>query len=263
MDERIGILAGDGNLPKILINKIKNPFVVGISGFFNESNINCDYITTTLENFGVILKSFRDNGVEKVILAGGVGKLDINKFTPQDNETKELISILISKSGGEDMILRTVIEFINSNGFKVIGVEDVIGEQSIPQGILTNKQPTDEELSDIEIGREELKQQSQADIGQAIAVSNGNVIASEDENGTDALINKVGGMSVVKSILVKGKKENQTRLADLPVIGVSTIENLSKNNFSGIAIYGEGTIIIDKESVIEKANKADLFIVVI
>ena len=64
-------------------------------------------------------------------------------------------------------------------------------------------------------------------------------------------------------MLVKGKKDDQTNLADLPVIGVTTVENVAKNGFCGISVFSEGTIILNKDKVIEKANSLNIFITVI
>ena len=259
-DGRIGIIAGDGNLPKILIETIKNPFVVGISGFFDETDVACEYTINSLEKFGGILNSFKDANVEKIVMAGGVGSLDINKFTPADTETENLIKTIIQNGAiGDDTVLRTVIEYINSQGFEVIGVEDIIGQQLIPVGCLTKAQPSEQNNIDIEIGKAELNKISDLDIAQAVVVEKGEVLSVEDEKGTDALINKSGGEK--QQVLVKGKKQNQTRLADLPVIGLKTVEAVASNGFSGIAVFSCGTIILNKDAVIKKADELGIFIV--
>ena len=156
-NENIGIIAGDGDLPKVLIEKINNPFVVGIKGFFETAGVEVDYINESLENFGKILEYFRKNNVTKVVMAGGVGKLDVNNFKPQDEETKQLVHMIMYDMGGDDKILRTTIKFINSKGFEVIGIENVLGKQVLPVGILTTLQPDEHNLNDIQLGKKILK----------------------------------------------------------------------------------------------------------
>ena len=265
INENIGIIAGDGDLPKVLIEKINNPFVVGIEGFFETAGVEADHINESLENFGNILEYFRNNNVTKVVMAGGVGKLDVNNFTPQDEETEQLVHMIMSDMGGDDKILRTTIEFINSKGFEVIGIENVLGKQVLPVGILTTSQPDEHNLNDIELGKNILKHLSIYDIGQSIAVQNNTVVAIEAIEGTDAMIKRAGTFkkSFGKPVLIKGKKDDQTNLADLPVIGVTTVENIAENGFCGISVFSEGTIILNKDEVIEKANSLNIFITVI
>jgi len=265
INENIGIIAGDGDLPKVLIEKIKNPFVVGIKGFFEISNVEIDYIIESLENFGKILDYFRQNNVTKVIMAGGVGTLDVNNFKPQDEEAKQLVYMIMSDMGGDDKILRTTIKFINSSGFEVIGIENVLGKQVLSVGTLTVLQPNENNLNDIQLGKKILKCQSDYDIGQSIVIQDSTVIAIETIEGTNAMIKRAGTLkkSSGKPVLIKGKKDNQTKLADLPVIGIKTVENVAENGFCGISVFSEGTIILNKDKVIEKANSLNIFLTVI
>jgi DUF1009 family protein len=66
-----------------------------------------------------------------------------------------------------------------------------------------------------------------------------------------------------KAVLVKMKKVGQTTKADLPTIGVSTIEKCHQSNIIGIAIQANSTLVLDKENVIKKANELGLFITTI
>ena len=87
INENIGIIAGDGDLPKVLIEKINDPFVVGIEGFFETAGVKVDYINESLENFGKILEYFRKNNVTKVVMAGGVAVIRVGGAT--EVEVKE------------------------------------------------------------------------------------------------------------------------------------------------------------------------------
>ena len=125
-------------------------------------------------------------------MAGGVGKLDVSSFKSQDEETKKLVHMIMSDMGGDDKILRIIIEFINSKGFEVIGIENVLGRQVLPVGILTTSQPNEYNLNDIELGKKILKHLSIYDIGQSIVVQNNTVVAIEAIEGTDAMIKRAG-----------------------------------------------------------------------
>ena len=63
-----------------------------------------------------------------------------------------------------------------------------------------------------------------------------------------------------KPVLIKLTKLNQDTRVDLPTIGLDTIKLLISSGFSGLAIQSNLTIILEKDKVINLANKNKLFI---
>ena len=66
-----------------------------------------------------------------------------------------------------------------------------------------------------------------------------------------------------KAILIKLKKTNQTKKADLPTIGIDTIYNCIESNIKGIVIQANSTLVIDKEQIIKIVNDHKLFLKII
>ncbi|MFZ9469479.1 MAG: LpxI family protein, partial [Rickettsiales bacterium] len=107
---------------------------------------------------------------------------------------------------------------------------------------------------------------SKFDVGQAVIVSQKQIIAVEALEGTDLMIERCRNFNenyCKKAVLIKMKKQNQSTKADLPTIGEKTIINCHNSNIVGIAIQANSTLILDKENVIKKANELGLFITVI
>ena len=59
-------------------------------------------------------------------------------------------------------------------------------------------------------------------------------------------------------LLTKLPKKNQSKLVDLPVIGLETIKLIKKANLNGIAINPKLTIIHNKEKFLNYAAENDL-----
>ena len=59
-------------------------------------------------------------------------------------------------------------------------------------------------------------------------------------------------------ILVKIPKKSQSKLVDLPVIGLNTLRLIKKANLNGIAIYPKHTLIHEKRKVLQYAKKYKL-----
>ena len=63
-----------------------------------------------------------------------------------------------------------------------------------------------------------------------------------------------------KGILFKFSKKNQSSLIDIPLIGFNTIKNIKKYNYEGVYLEKNKCLIVDKDKIIEYANKNKIFI---
>ena len=88
------------------------------------------------------------------------------------------------------------------------------------------------------------------DIGQAVVVIDGHVVAVEDIEGTDGLLARVARLreegriraKTGRGVLVKAPKSGQDLRFDLPTVGPRTIEGVAKAGLAGIAIIAGNTI---------------------
>jgi hypothetical protein len=127
-------------------------------------------------------------------------------------------------------------------------------------------QPNKENLDDISLGVKAIKEFSQFDVGQSLIIAQRQIIAVEALEGTDAMIARCRDLSSAykeNAVLVKMKKSKQSKKADLPTIGVKTIENCAVAGIKGIAIQANSTLVLEKDEVIKKTNELGLFLIVI
>ncbi len=105
------------------------------------------------------------------------------------------------------------------------------------------------------------------DIGQAVVVKNGRVLAIEAAEGTDLMLERVtclGGISIKRGgVILKSAQINQDERVDMPTIGPNTIKNIVKANLSGIAITADNVIVLDFQKVIEMIEDNNLYFIVI
>ena len=265
--KKLGLIAGDKNLPLEIQKwaKANNTelFIAGIKGCVNphlkDSVSPQNYIEPHLSQLSKVIKFFKLNKVDTIVLAGGVNNSSI-KIT---FDVIRLFTKLLFMKNKYDGILRLVIKEFEKNNIKVIGIDEILTNNIITKGVHTKTHPTETQLKEIKGNWAKALDFASNDLGQSIIVFNGTVIATESFKGTDELIsraikikeNKKGG------ILLKVLKPHQERRADLPVIGERTIQNLINGNFSGIAIDAGNAIFEDKEKVIALANSNNIFII--
>jgi len=63
-------------------------------------------------------------------------------------------------------------------------------------------------------------------------------------------------------VLAKRPKPGQDRRVDLPVIGVSTVENAARAGLAGIAAPEGGALVLGADAVAEAAAAAGVFVLI-
>ncbi len=129
-------------------------------------------------------------------------------------------------------------------------------------GVLGQVQPTDLQQADIAFGWPLLEQTVEMDIGQSMAVREGDVIAVEALEGTTGMIKRAGNLCKRSGwTLLKTSSSQHDRRSDVPTIGVQTIEELAAAGAGCVAIGTGRVILIDRPAVQAAADKASIAIV--
>lgn len=137
-----------------------------------------------------------------------------------------------------------------------------IPDQLASAGIMTQRQPTPAQRSDIEFVWPLLTQVLALDIGQSIAVREKDVIAVEAVEGTDRMIQRAGEICRASGwTLVKGARAGHDRRSDVPTIGVNTIKNLHAAGGRCLALAAGDVIMIDRPQVLELADRLGIAVV--
>ena len=136
-----------------------------------------------------------------------------------------------------------------------------IPDQLASTGVMGTVQPTAQQQADIAFAWPLLSQTSQLDIGQSMAVRERDVIAVEAVEGTDRMIKRAGELCRAKGwSLLKTSPADHDRRADVPSIGVSTVQAVAEAGGGCIALGTERVILIDKDAVLTAADAAGIAI---
>ncbi len=93
------------------------------------------------------------------------------------------------------------------------------------------------------------------DVGQGAVSVGGRIVALEGVEGTDSMLERVATLRSAgrisprrRGVLVKLCKPQQDIRADLPSIGISTIENLRQAGLAGVAVEAGRSLILERDS---------------
>jgi DUF1009 family protein len=127
---------------------------------------------------------------------------------------------------------------------------------------MTRRQPTAEQRADIAFAWPLLAQTLRLDIGQSIAVRDRDVIAVEAVEGTDRMIERVGGLCRAGGwTLCKGARAGHDRRSDVPTVGVRTIENMHNHGGRCLALAAGDVIMVDKLELLDLADQLGVAVI--
>jgi len=264
---KLGMIAGGGKMPVEIIRHCngvgREIFVVGLESFANDEQLkDAPHTFARIGEAGKIIKEFKKNNVYEIVLAGGIKRPSFKEMIP-DWEGMKIVAKLAVKKMSDDKLFRAVMDEIENYGFKVVGIEEVVPEMMFQEGVYGKIKPSDEDMDDIRRGITVAKALGAVDVGQAVVVQEGMVLAVEAIEGTDMMLSRAATVKKEgkKPVMVKILKPGQDKRVDLPAMGLQTIEQLKKYGIGGIAVEAGGILLIERGAVIEMANKAGIFII--
>ncbi|MCH2546339.1 MAG: UDP-2,3-diacylglucosamine diphosphatase LpxI [Alphaproteobacteria bacterium] len=264
----LGILAGGGELPARLIDACKSQnrpyFILGFEGAVDPELLdNQPHARVRLGAIGESLHHLHQAGVKELVMAGRLKRPSLATLRPDGTGARLLARLGKSFFAGDNSLLTAVIDYLEEEGFKVIGADEVLQNLLAPQGLIGRISPTKEAQKDIETGVRIGHAVGELDIGQAVIIQQGYVLGVEAAEGTDELISRCGLLKrnvPHGGVLIKVKKPSQERRVDLPTIGTATVENIAHAGFAGIAIEAGGALILDRQAVALKADALGVFV---
>lgn len=266
VDGKLGILAGGGELPGRLIEVCRHTgrsfYVIAIEGQAEPEIIGA--APHTWVRLGAAQKALdiaRREGLTEIVMAGRVARPSIAALRPDALAMRVLVKAGAAAMG-DDGLLRAVVRQIEDLGFSVIGPDEILARNAAGTGALGRHVPDDLAHRDIERGIEVLQALAPADVGQAVAVQDGIVLAVEAAEGTDRMIDRCGRLrrEGPGGVLVKLPKTGQETRVDMPTVGPETIRRAAAAGLRGIAFDAAVTLFVDRDQVVRLADELGLFV---
>ncbi len=263
MQPKLGILAGGDGLPGRLIESCQKAgrefFVIAFEGQTDPSlftNQDIPHAWVRLGAAGTTLKLLRAAAVEQLVMAGAIRRPGLKDLRPDLWATK-FFAASGAASLGDDGLLKALIKALEGEGFSVVGVDQLLPDIIAPPGVYGAVMPSPQNNTDIALARQAALAIGGQDKGQGAIAMLGEVVAVEDAAGTDAMIASAprGG------VLVKVCKPAQETRADMPTIGLATVEAAAKAGLAGIAVEHGKALVVDLPAVIAAADRHGLFVI--
>lgn len=268
MTKKLGIIAGGGSIPRRLIEHCqaqgRDFFVLAIEGNASKDLVSQDipHMWMRLGQAGSGFKKFKEEGVEEVVMIGTIKRPTFHDLIP-DFRTTAFFAKIGMKALGDDSLLRAVIKEIEGEGMIVRGIQEVMPDILVKEGVLGKHKPDKQAMADIRRGIDVALALGELDVGQSVIVQQGLVLGVEGIEGTDELIRRCGEYrrKGAGGVLVKLRKPQQDMRIDLPTIGTRSVLRAKESGLRGIAVHAGNGLIVDEAEMIKTADKEGLFII--
>jgi DUF1009 family protein len=266
----LGLIAGNGRFPFLVLDAARGAgHAVTIIAIKEEAFPELEAAAArapaaavhriSLGQLGKCIDLLKAAGVEQAVMAGQVKHTKLFADIVPD---LTLLGVLMRlKNRNTDALISGVADVLRDNGITLVDSTALLAPLLARAGVLTRRAPTDEEGRDLALGYRIADTIAALDIGQAVAVKAGAVVAVEAMEGTDALIARAGQLAGPGVCVVKVAKPNQDMRFDVPVVGVATIGALAAAAATVLSVDAGKTLMIDGEAIVAAADAAGVTIV--
>jgi UDP-2,3-diacylglucosamine hydrolase len=211
---------------------------------------------------GRIIAALREHGCQDLVLVGPVRRPSLLDLRPDAEGARLLARIGRAAFAGDDGLLAAVVRVFGEEGFRVIGMQEILNEALGPAGLLSKAEPDAVAMADIRRGVAVARALGEVDVGQGCVVQQGIVLAVEAAEGTDAMLSRCLALARPGrgGVLVKLVKPGQDRRTDLPTIGPDTIRGAAAAGLRGVAFEAGGTILAERDAAVAAADASGLFL---
>lgn len=270
----IGLIAGGGRLPVIVAAGIRasgrRVCCVGLREQFDDDlPERCDaFAPAGIVQLGKWIRLLKRWGAEEAIMVGRVAKTRMHDPFKLFRQLPDLRAVrlwyrTLRHDRRNAVLLAAVADELAASGVRLIDSTTFIPDHLASEGFMTERvQPSEAARADIAFGWPLLERLVELDIGQSIAVRDRDVLCVEAVEGTDRMIERAGELCRAKGwTLLKTSSSAHDRRADVPTIGVNTVERVAQLGGRCIALGTGRVILIEKPKVIKAAERLKVAIV--
>ena len=264
---KFGLIAGNGKFPFMVVEGARQSGVeLVVAAIREETDPEMERRVERVKWVGIgqlgrMIRFFKEEGVEKAIMAGQVKHVQI--FSRAVPDARMLKVLLRLPRRNTDSLIGAIASELQSEGIELVDSTCFLQDSLPARGTITRREPQISEREDIEYGLEIAREIARLDLGQTIVVRGKACVAIEAMEGTDETIRRAGKLAKGRLTVVKVAKPNQDMRFDVPVVGVPTIEAMIEAGATCLCITAGKTLMFDREEMIRAADKNKISIVAV
>ncbi len=252
--EAASFLSNKGTLKKIILLSKNNL----IENDFNKICYNYD-----IRDLEKIITNIKKENIQDIIIIGYVDVPPIKEIK-LSLKSKFYLSkdFFLNNINQQSLILK---KFLNYNKLNLLSQKKIFKSFLIKKNDQLIKKEHESIVLKISHNISYIKKIFNLNLSQSLIMNGDRVLAIEDFNGTNNLINRVNAKksNYNELIFIKSKKMNQIDEIDFPVIGSETINLLLLKKYKLICLFNNQSIVSDKKLFLNKIKNSKISLLVI
>ncbi|HVP42361.1 MAG TPA: UDP-2,3-diacylglucosamine diphosphatase LpxI [Terriglobales bacterium] len=274
--DKLGLIAGNGRFPLLLLQAAKARGTEVIVAAIEEETWPeieqhgaAAVYWLSLGELSKLIETFKREGVTQAIMAGQVKHKQIFSSIKPDWRLAKLLLSLGTRN--TDSLIGGVAKVLADEGITLLSSTAYLEPLLARTGVLSKREPSDQERKNIEYGRAVAHHLAQYDIGQTVVIAESACVAVEAMEGTDAAIRRAG--ELMKTLaepastlsreltVVKVAKPGQDMRFDVPVVGLPTIEAMRDAGATCLALDAGKCLLLDGDAMLRAADDAGISVI--
>ena len=263
MENKIALIAGDGNLPVVIASRLTDmgtpPVVYSVREKVGDiSKFALEVVNIVKPDIGSTIKDMKSRGVKKIIMAGLISRTLAFKPSLFDLTTQRFLASLVFRD--DHSLLGALVDFLEKSGFEVMSYREIIPDLLAEPGYIAGRRPTTDEKADAEYGFSICRTLVPLSFGQTVVVNKRSVVADEAMEGTDATLLRAGSLCTGGTV-VKMMRLDQDERYDIPTVGPNTLRNMAQAKLTCLVLHAGWTLIMDPEEFRSVAEKEKIAVI--
>jgi DUF1009 family protein len=260
-----GLIAGNGRFPFLVLEVARSQGIdMAVIALREEASPELEQVArrlhwVSLGELSQAIDLLHQEGVTRAVMAGQVKHNKIFSSIRPDWRLARLLLSLPRKN--TDALIGAVAKVLEEEGIALVDSTVFLKPLVPAPGVLTRRAPDAREAADMAYGRAIARHLAELDIGQTVVISDHACVAIEAMEGTDETIARAARIARGKPlVVVKVSKPGQDMRFDVPVVGLSTVEQMKRFRVTALAVDAHRTLLFDRERLIEAADAAGIAI---
>jgi DUF1009 family protein len=258
----LGIIAGSGVYPRLLADSARKAGIRKIvaAAFRNETDPAIGQHVDVVEwlrvgQLGKLLKFFRQQKIHHAIMAGQIAPRNLFDLRP---DAKALLLLAKLKQRNAESIFGAIAGELSKIDVELLPATTFLEDCLAPAGLIAGPKLSRREEEDVDLGWKTAKEIARLNIGQAVIVKTGTVLAVEALEGTNEAIRRGGALARSGAVMVKVAKQNQDTRFDVPVVGIETVRSAAQAKLRVIVVEAGQTLLLERGEIVDLANETGI-----
>jgi DUF1009 family protein len=267
--ESLGLIAGNRLLPLLFARQARNHGVkrlvaVGFEGETDPqlANLVDELVWVKVGQLSKMIGAFTSRGIRNCVMAGQIAPRNLYDVRPDLRAMGVLFRL---KERNAHSIFGAIAQELKKDGVELIEATPWLRPLMPGEGFSLGPSLSPGQVADLEFGFRIAKEISRLEIGQAVVVKAGTVLAVEGFEGTDSCLTRGGQLAGTDggAVAVKVAKEKHDLRFDIPCIGPDTLRICAAAGFAAFGFEAGTSLLLEEETCAELASKNNISVVTV